>query len=158
MDQSRGRNWQWVKRWTMRSCRRMPKDTRGAAAVEFALLSPVLVAVFCGIVGYGMVMLDEMDLVSATRAGAQLALIDSSDTGAIRTAVADASGLGISTADVTATQSCECADGTSITCGLTCGDGSSNRYFMTVTATYDHTLLLIGNTVTLTGQSIIRTQ
>lgn len=137
--------------------RRFGRHIGAAAAVEFALIAPVLIAVLAGIIGYGLAMLDEMDLVNATRSGAQLALIDRSDTNAIEDAVVAATGLGITTADVTTTEFCECADGTSITCGLTCGDGSANRYFMTVTATFDHTLLLIGTTVTLTGQATVRT-
>ncbi|MEQ8665982.1 MAG: TadE/TadG family type IV pilus assembly protein [Rhodospirillales bacterium] len=130
----------------------------GAAAVEFAILAPVMIVAFSGIVGYGMALLDEMDLVSATRSGAQLALIDSSDTSAIQNAVVAATGLGITTSDVTTTEFCECADGSTVTCGLTCSDGSDNRYFMTITATFDHTIFLIGNTVTLTGSTTVRTR
>lgn len=150
--------WSGVPECPAGPVRRFGRAAGGAAAVEFALLAPVLVVVLSGIVGYGLAMFDKIDLVSATRAGAQLALIDSSDTSAIENAVVGATGLGITAADVSTTEYCECLDGSTITCGATCGDGSDNRHFMTITATFDHTLLLIGNTVTLTGETTVRTQ
>jgi len=148
----------WVSPSGFMSSLRFARHAGGAAAVEFALLAPVLVVILSGIVGYGLAMFDKIDLVSASRAGAQFALIDSSDTSAIRNAVRDATGLDIASGNVTITEYCECLDASTVACGGTCGDGSDNRYFMTITATYDHTLLLIGNTVTLTGETTVRIQ
>ncbi len=152
------RNWRCGDVSIASLTRRAHADAGGAAAVEFALLAPVLVVVISGIAGYGLAMFDKLDLVAATRAGAQLALIDSSDTNAIENAVVAATGLNITTADVTTNSFCECLDGTTITCGLTCADGSDNRTFMTITASFDHTVLLIGNTISLTGQTTVRIQ
>jgi Flp pilus assembly protein TadG len=130
----------------------------GAAAVEFALISSILCAVFIGLADYGLAMFKKMELTSAARSGAQVALINSSDTSAIKQAVVSSTNLDITTSDVTTSQSCECADGTSITCGNTCSDGSTNRYFFTVTATENYTLLLVQTSMTLTGSATIRTQ
>lgn len=118
----------------------------------------VLSAVFIGLADYGLAMFEKMELTSAARSGAQVALIDSSDTNAIKQAVVSSTNLDITTADVTTSQSCECADGTSISCGGTCGDGSTNRYFFTVTATENYTLLLVPTTMTLIGSATVRTQ
>ncbi len=97
-----------------------------------------------------------MELVGAVRSGAQLALADSSDTTAIQQAVVDASGIGISLGNVTTTTFCECAD----TSTITCGDGSVNRYLMTVSATYTYTPMLLpsGNWCNLIGTTTVRTQ
>jgi len=130
----------------------------GAAAVEFALILPIIAAFFLGITNYGLATFDKMELTSAARAGAQLALLDSSNSAAIKQAVVDSTNLSLTTGNVTTSEVCECADGSSITCGSTCGDGSSNRYYYTVNATYDHALLLLGTTITLTGSATVRTR
>ena len=137
---------------------RLAFSRRGAAAVEFAILVPVILAALTGIVNFGLVMFDKMELVSAARAGAQLALIDRTDTTGIAQAVVASTNLSLTTSDVTTTEFCECADGTTVTCGTTCVDASSNRYFMTISASYNHTLLLLGTTMSLTGSTTIRTQ
>ena len=137
------------------------KNTRGVAAVEFALLVPILLALFMGLASYGLAMFEKMELTSAARAGAQVALIDTSDIAAIQEAVVAATNNSdITTADVTVTESCQCSDGTppSGGCGTSCGDGGTNRYFYTITATEDYTLLLFPTTITLTGTAIFRTQ
>lgn len=129
----------------------------GAAAVEFALLVPVVLAALTGIVNYGLAMYNKMELMGAVRAGAQVALIDYTNTTAIAQAVVDSTNAGISISDVTTTQFCECADGSTVTCGSTCADSSANRYFMTISATQNFTLLLLGTTVSLSASTTIRT-
>ena len=131
---------------------------RGVAAVEFALLVPILSALFIGIANYGLATFERMELESAARAGAQMALIDSSSTLVIQQVVVDSTNANIITSDVDVTQSCACADGTSVTCGNSCSDGSANQYYMTVTATESYTLLLLPTTITLTGTAMVRTQ
>ncbi len=138
----------------------LARSRAGVTAVEFALYCPVFLFVIGGLVDYGMAIFDKMELVGAVRSGAQLALADSSDTTAIRQAVVNASGIGISLSNVTTTMFCECADTSTITCGGTCGDGSVNRYLMTVTATYTYTPMLLppGICCDLTGTTTVRTQ
>lgn len=131
---------------------------RGAAAVEFAIIAPILIAALTGIVDYGLAMYNKMELMGAVRAGAQVALIDYTDTTAIKQAVVDSTNAGITTADVTTTQFCECADGSTITCGNTCADSSSNRYFMTISATQNYTLMLLGTTIAIDASTTIRTR
>jgi Flp pilus assembly protein TadG len=134
------------------------RSNRGAAAVEFALLVPVLATVFIGLANYGLATFERMELESAARAGAQMALIDTSSTSTIQQVVVDSTNADIATTDVTVTESCKCADGTTVTCGNTCGDGSTNQYYMTITATESYTLLLIPTTLTLTGTATVRTE
>ena len=137
---------------------RVSSCRRGAAAVEFALLMPIFVIFLLGFADLGVAVFNKMELMSATRAGAQLALLDSTETTAIRQAVVDSSTTGLTLDDVTADQSCKCADGTDITCGDTCGDGSDNRIFMTIFASQDVTLNFISTTVNVDGSATIRIQ
>lgn len=141
------------------SIRRFRRSIAGVAAVEFALIAPIIAAMLVGLANYGLAMFEKMELVSAARAGAQLVLVDTgATTSEIQAAVVASTNSGISTSDVTVTQSCECADGTAITCGGTCSDASANRYFYTIAASNDFTLLLLGSTITLTGTAVVRTQ
>lgn len=131
---------------------RLARCRRGAAAVEFGLLVPVLLVIMLGIVNYGLVMFNKMELVSAARSGVQLALADYTDTSAIKDAVVNATNLGLVTNDVTTTQFCECG-GTTITCGDT---SCTNEIYMTITASKDFTLLLVSTTLNLSGSATIR--
>ncbi len=133
-------------------------DCKAVAAVEFAIIMTFLSLVFIGLANYGLATFEKMELTSAARSGAQVALIDSSDSAAIKAAVVASTNSSISTSDVTTTEFCECADGSSITCGATCGDGSSNQYYFTVTATETYPLLLLPTTLVLTGSATVRTQ
>jgi Flp pilus assembly protein TadG len=61
-------------------------DDDGAAAVEFALLLPILLVVLCGIVDFGLVFNAKMTLTHATREGVRvLALQQDVDDAADRT-------------------------------------------------------------------------
>ena len=128
---------------------------KAAAAVEFALIMPVVLVSVTGVAGYGIVMYDKMSLTNAVQAGTQLALVDASSTTAIKNAVvsaASSSGLNLTTADVTTTEFCEDTSGNGITCA------SGQRYFMTVSATVDVTLIVLETSMTLSESATIRTQ
>jgi len=138
---------------------RVASSRRGAAAVEFALMATVIAAMLTGIANYGMAQFDKMELRSAARAGAQMALKNRTDTTAIENAVINATNLTLTAADVTTTESCECADGTALgACGDACGDGGSNQYYMTVTVSETFTLLILGTTINLSESVKVRTQ
>jgi Flp pilus assembly protein TadG len=53
---------------------------RGAAAVEFALVLPVLLLLVCGIVDFGRALHAQVVLAQAAREGARLAALGESDT------------------------------------------------------------------------------
>lgn len=131
---------------------RLARCRRGVAAVEFGLLVPILLILMLGIVNYGLVMFNKMELVSAARSGTQLALADYTDTTSIKDAVVNATSLVLDASNVTTTQFCECS-GTSITCGdSTC----TNEIYLTVTVSDDFELLLVSTILTLSGSSTVR--
>lgn len=53
---------------------------RGAAAVEFALVLPVLLLLMCGIVDFGRALHEQIVLTQAAREGARLAALSEPDT------------------------------------------------------------------------------
>ena len=140
-----------------------PKRTTGsgAAGVEFALLLPVLLIVAMGLIDLGMAVFNKMELMSAVRTGAQVAIGDSSDTTVISQAVTNSTNLNPT---ITTTAFCECSNGASISCGTTCTLPLINRTFMRITATQSFTpitpRLIPGfpDVIPLSGQVTVRTQ
>ena len=129
-------------------------STCGAAAVEFAMLLPIISALFIGVINYGLVVFEKMELSSAARAGAQMALIDDSDTSVIQQVVVDSTDLNITTANVTVDEACTC------TCTEdSCSSGTvTNEHYFTITVTEDYTLLLVPTTLSLSSSAEIRTE
>jgi len=132
---------------------------RGAAAVEFAILMPIIFAGLTGVANYGLVIHEKMELVSAARAGAQQAIYDRTDTTAIKDVVVASTELSITTANVATSETCWCADTSATqTCGVTCDDGASEQYFMDITVSETYTLLILGTTLNLSGSVRVRTK
>ncbi len=137
------------------------QSRRGAAAVEFALLVPVVVAGLTGVANYGLVIFEKIELESAARAGAQMAIRDRENTSAIQQNVVDSTNLTITTSDVSVTNTCRCADiDAEVNC-LTitiCGDGDPTQYYTTVTVAKNFTLLLLGTNLSLSESVTVRTE
>lgn len=138
--------------------RRIRRSNRGVAAIEFALIVPILLILMLGLIDYGLAMFTKMELTGAVRAGAQLALSDKDDIDKIKQAVVDATNNAIPLASVSAVQTCKCDDETTVTCGDDCGDSSDNRYFMTITASQVFSYIFLTTPVTLVETAIIRTK
>ncbi|MDN5795024.1 MAG: pilus assembly protein [Intrasporangium sp.] len=68
---------------------------RGAAAVEFALLLPLMFLVIAGIVDFGRAFFTQIELTNAAREGARAAVVSSISAGDIQArAAASAPGIG----------------------------------------------------------------
>ena len=126
----------------------------GAVLVEFALAAPILVTLVLGIADFGMMAASNAALEGATRVGAEYARNNSgcqSDiqsstciTGIENAMQSTGSFSPALTFPSAPSPSCECDDGTSITCGTTCvGAGKTpNRVLITVTASQTFTPIL----------------
>jgi Flp pilus assembly protein TadG len=124
---------------------RFRRDDRGVAAVEYALMVPLLSVLLVGITDYGMFIHQKMKLDDLARecvlyvfhggdsANMQTAVIQESD---IYKAVDSTQG----TVTYTLTQVCECSNGSSVNCSTTgtcpATDYKRTFYEATVTATY----------------------
>lgn len=141
---------------------------RGAAAVEFALLLPVVLAGLTGVANYGLATYEKMELVSAARAGAQMAIRDRENTSAIQQTTVDSTSLNITTSDVSVSNTCRCADIDAVaTCGTTCTNLDPTQFYTTVTVTktfdpvvvgQNAVLLIFGKSLTVSGSVRVRTQ
>ncbi|MEE8393553.1 MAG: TadE family protein [Rhodospirillales bacterium] len=138
----------------------LTRSSEGVSAVEFALITPMLLVVLIGLIDFGMAMFHKMELQSAVRSGAQYALSNSGDTTSITSAVTAATSIGISSSDVTLT--CYCLDDNDTvdvtsddtTYSTTCGSvscSSTELVFMTVAASSTYTPILLPTVDTSTG-------
>jgi Flp pilus assembly protein TadG len=151
--------------FSFRRSTRLAQNDQGLAAVEFALLSPILILMFVCLVDLGLAVYTDMQVTSAAQAGAQYAMAKGFDASAISTAVTSATSLtGISLSPAPS-QSCGCASASGITsaaCTATCADGSHAGTFATVTAQRTYSTLLpypiIPHSYTFSSQATVRLQ
>ena len=156
----------------------MPRTGRGflgsdgTALVEFALAAPILVTLVLGIADFGMLAAKNAALEGATRVGAEYARSNSTSTcqniggasciSGIKTAMQSAGNFSPAiTFPSDPSASCECDDGSSITCGTTCAVGKTpNRVLITVTASQTYTPILPwpGIPTSLTASTELRIQ
>ena len=117
---------------------------RGAAAVEFALLVPVVVVGLTYVADLGRSTFQKIEMESAARAGAQMAIRARANTSAIEQTTVDSTNLTITTNDVSVSNICRCADiDATATCGTTCANGDPTQYYTTVTVTKSFTHLIL---------------
>ena len=143
----------------------------GAVLVEFALAAPILVTLVLGIADFGMMAASNAALEGATRIGAEYArdnstcksnIQDTNCISGIKTAMQSAGNFSPAiTFPSDPSASCECDDGSSITCGTTCAVGKTpNRVLITVTASQTYTPILPwpGIPTSLTASTELRIQ
>lgn len=104
----------------------------GNIAVEVALAMPVLLIALAGLFDYGRAVLADARLKAAVRAGLEYAQINPDDAAnvvaVVRTAASNAS------LPVTTEQVCQCANGTTLECTLTCDGGLAPGTYVIVSA------------------------
>lgn len=116
-----------------RLARRFLRATKGTAAIEFALVLPILAAIAVTLPDVGNIAAGDINMESAVRASAQYAMNGGSN-------MATAQAIGTSSwtskpagATLTATSACLCG-GAAAVCGQICQDGSQPQTYVTVTA------------------------
>ena len=132
---------------------------RGAALVEFALVSGLLLLLLFGIIELGLLFGDQALVSAAAREGVRSAAVGDPITTAQSHAVSGGSGLPLTTANVVLEKS---ADGT--TWAALGSSGSNNNAvsgnFVRATVTYAHPLvtayIFAGTTKTLTAKLVMR--
>lgn len=127
--------------------KRLATET-GAAAVEFALVLPILVVLLVGILEFGRVYNAQIELTAAARQGVRVMAIQNSPTAA-KTATEQAA----PSLNPALTDSQIAIASSPVNTGL-CTPGST----VTVTATYPLTFLtgMFGTSITLTGKSVMK--
>jgi Flp pilus assembly protein TadG len=76
---------------------------RGAAAIEFALLLPLLLLIIFGIIDFGRALNTQITITQAAREGARLASFGTSSAAVVSRTQTAATGLSLPASDVTVT-------------------------------------------------------
>ena len=130
----------------MRQGGRRREPGRGQAIVEMAIVLPLLLLLFVGIIDFGRIYYTTMTVAHAARAGAQYGAQNngtSTDINGMQQAGLDAAG-DVPGVTVTARQYCQCASGQVVDCILdtdTCAEGVP-QLFVEVTADKVYTTML----------------
>jgi Flp pilus assembly protein TadG len=141
------------------------RETRGNAALEMALVAPMLVLMMIGVADFGMAVFLKMQVQQAAQAGAEYAIVHGFDAAAITTAATSAVPVSGITATPAPAQSCGCPSGTTMTaatCGTNCANGLGAGTYVTVSTqgTYATMLAYPGMPASFafTAASIVRVQ
>lgn len=139
--------------------------TAGTAAIEFAIIAPVLVLFLAGVVELGFGVHEAMQAQDAAEAGALYAGKYGWDAAGIAAAVVNATGADDITADPAPVLFCGCPSAggiATVDCAATCPGGGAVEQYVRVSASIPHTAILIGLFAplpeTLTGHVVVRVQ
>lgn len=135
------------------------RNSDGAAAVEFGLVAPIVVAVLVGVTTMGGTILAYSKMRQAISSGAQYALSVEDDAEAVEDVVYAAWDGAPETGDVTVTQVCYCSDAptTATDCSTNCADGDYPQQFTIISSTMSYTGFG-GDTHNLSASQRVRTR
>lgn len=137
----------------------------GMAAVEFAIIAPVVSLAMICTVDIGLGFYRKMQVQNAAQAGAEYAATHGFNGTAIASAMTSATGYANVQASPAPAQFCGCATTSGVstaTCGTNCTGGAAAGTYVTVTAQADYATLipypLLPDSYTFTAQSTVRLQ
>ena len=143
----------------------MKSFKEGSAAVEAALILPILLILMTGLFDLGYAYYGNMQVQSAADAGAQYAAQNAWNSTKISTVVSGATGGTGITATPAPSQFCACPTGgtlANISCASKCANGTTPSLYALVKAQKLHETVMpwpvLPQPLTLTGQSITRIQ
>ncbi len=140
-------------------------DRRGAVAVEFALVAPVLIALLLGLANTIMGFTAAIQLNNAVQAGASYCMKNgtaSCTTTQIQSIVANGTALAIPSGQVTLSLTYGCASAATVTTQAAATPNCSNGYapgeYAIVGATYTYVTLIGQIGIPLSATTLIRIQ
>lgn len=134
----------------------------GIAALEFAIMAPLLLVLIVAIVEIGLATRDALRAQSAAASGSYYALQNGFDTAGISAAVVNGTGAVGLSANPAPALFCGCPTVTGIgetVCTATCADGIKARQYVRVSATITRTSILdahLGLPAVLVRQTTVR--
>jgi hypothetical protein len=140
------------------------RDGGGIAAIEFAVIAPVLVLMFICLTDLGLGISAKMQVDNAAQYGAQYALANGYNASAITSAVKASSDM--TSLNVAPTLICGCPGSNGVlprlSCAAPCPDGSMPGSFAHVSVTHTYVTLLpypgLPASFNLASQSTVRLQ
>lgn len=139
------------------------RSRAGSAAIEAALILPILLLLATGLFDLGFAAYESMQVKSAADAGAEYAAKNPWDATKIGAAVVSATGGSVISANPVPAKFCACpGTGTLITvsCAGTCANGDTPSLYARVSAQKLHSPLLsypgLVNPLTLSAQAVVR--
>ncbi|GGF19604.1 hypothetical protein GCM10011611_26940 [Aliidongia dinghuensis] len=123
-------------------------EAAGTAAVEFALIAPLLLLVVGILCDFGFAFRAKAELAESVAAGMQYATLASTNVSTTQVTTIVAQKLSLPSGNVTVSgPSCYCVTGTPaattpIACSSICSDGSSPGLYLNIAATYTYTTQL----------------
>lgn len=118
------------------------RDRRGASALEFGIIAPMLVLGLMAMVDVGLGLGVRMELDRIVRAGAQAAISLNNDADAIEALVVASSGSPVDLS-VEVERLCSCGDAAA-SCTAVCGSGDAPEVFYAIAAERPHAGLFFG--------------
>lgn len=119
---------------TIRFLRRFIGEAKGIAAIEFALIAPVLAIIAILMTDVGIAAMGAMNMESAVRASVQYIMNGGSDTSVAKDVGMNAWASRPSDATLKTTKFCKCGS-SAISCTSTCTGGALPSAFFTAAAT-----------------------
>jgi Flp pilus assembly protein TadG len=137
--------------------------SQGTAAIEFALMIPVLLTLMMGVADLGFAMYTGMQVYSAAEAGALYAAKNGWDSAGISSAVTGATGTEGITASPAPTQFCGCPTASGVitwSCTTNCASGGAAGQYARINASLAYSTILpyaaLGLPSTFTAKSVVR--
>jgi len=137
---------------------------QGIAAIEFAIIVPILALLLLCTVDIGMGFYRKMEVQTAAQAGAEYAAVHGYSVSSISSAITNTASYSIN-ASPSPAQFCGCASTsgvTTATCSSTCPDGTVAGTYVTASASATYNTILqypmLPTTFTLQAQSTVRIQ
>jgi len=139
--------------------RALGADERGVFMIEHALIMPFLLLLLSGAIDLGYALNQSSSLNNAARAGAQYAMRYPTDTTGIQDVVTKAVSYDPTSLTISSSLSCECSDGTVVSCTSTCSGAAPYSYVtVNVSKTYSSplpTAMMLGIS-TLSAKAVMR--
>ena len=135
----------------------------GLAAIEFAILAPVLILMMICVVDLGMGIYRKMQVQNAAQAGAEYAMVHGYSASSVLSAVTNATSFSGIVASPLPNQFCGCPSNTGVTtisCGSTCTGGSTPGTYVTVSTQGTYNTLfdypILPKSYNFTAQATVR--
>jgi Flp pilus assembly protein TadG len=138
-------------------------EEQGFAAVEFAMVAPLLILMLIGMIDLGVGLYRRMQVETASHAGAQYAAFGAFDATMVATAVTTATSYSKIAASPAPYTFCGCPSSAGVvtaTCGGTCPEGSTPGTYAKVSAQASYTTLIpypiIASSFNFSSQALVR--